>query len=92
MPVTSQQLPAVLEIYKTIPSRINDSLIGGDSYVDEQGRWVVELHVAEGGGRQLLRVVEGDSVAFAGATWAVENVGEPTSQAQGCVATLTRVG
>lgn len=85
-------LPEILEIEKTIPNRVNDSLVGGDSFVDEDGRWVVELHVAENGDRRLLRVVEGDTVDFAGTTWTLEGVKEPTTQPQGRVATLTRVG
>lgn len=88
----TQQLPEVMEIEKTIPNRIGGSVLGGDSYVDEQGRWIVELHVSDGESRRLLHVVEGESVEFAGMTWRVTDVVEPTTATRGQVATLRRVG
>ncbi|MBM7783339.1 hypothetical protein JOD67_000019 [Tenggerimyces flavus] len=88
----SEGLPASLILMKRMLERVDEAGISGHSYVDEQGRWVLQLQISDGGRAQLVSVFEGDSVEFAGTTWTVSEVLEPTTVERGKVATLTRVG
>ncbi len=88
----SEPLPASLTLMKRMLERVDEAGIAGHSYVDEQGRWALQLQISDGGRAQLISVFEGDSVEFAGATWTVSEVVEPTTTERGPVATLTRVG
>lgn len=63
----------------------------GDSLVNEQGQWVVELDLIEQSGKRGIDVVEGDEFEFAGGTWRVAKVYEPTTAPRGAVAELVRV-
>jgi hypothetical protein len=82
----------VLEIYLTIPDRLGrGTVIGGNSYLDDQGRLEVRLAIKDAAGERDIRCHEGDTFEFAGATWQVTRVFEPTLSGRSRVATLSKV-
>lgn len=87
--VTSE-LPSTLTIAKTIPTRVGGAVIGGDSYLDGS-RPFVRACLADDTRERHLDLYEGDVVVFAGTTWQVTRINEPSSAPRGFVATLTRV-
>jgi gamma-glutamylcysteine synthetase len=88
----TSHLPDTVEIYQGIPSRLDDVAgLGGDSHIDDQGRWVAQLDVVDGDGGRMISLLEGDTFELAGATWQVSTIYEPRVDRRH-VATLTRVG
>jgi hypothetical protein len=67
------------------------TFIGGDSYLDEQGRLEVDLTVEDDVGERDIRHHEGDIFEFAGATWRVAKIFEPSLDGRSRVATLSKV-
>lgn len=88
----TSELPETLEIHKTIPTRAGDSAsLGGHNAIDAQGRWIVQLSIHDDAGGRLVNLFEEDTFEFAGATWQVSKIAEPSTRTRGLVATLTRV-
>ena len=83
--------PETIDIHQGIPQRPDGALVGGDSYVDEQGRCVAQLDVADDAGGRQIHVSEGDTFELAGATWQVTAVYEPTMEGRHRVATLMKL-
>jgi hypothetical protein len=84
------ELPQTIQLVHGILEHVGDAYVAGHSYVDDQGRWILQLGLGDGGGDRELNVVEGDTVEFAGATWKVATVNEPSADATE-LATLARV-
>jgi hypothetical protein len=81
-----------IEIYESIPSRLGGKVvIGGDSYLDDEGRPEVRLAISDGAGERYIRRHEGDVFEFADATWQVMKVFEQSSSGRSRVATLSKV-
>lgn len=85
-----------LTIAKTIRETVVDGQrvvghVAGGSWIDEQGRWVLGLGLSERSGSRDIDLLEGDEFEFAGATWKVTKVYEPTTATRGAVAELVRV-
>jgi hypothetical protein len=91
MPAMTDNLPDTIQLAKTILSRLGEADIAGDSYVDDQGRWIVELGLMDEEGSRDLKLIEGDTFDFVGRTWKVSKVYEPSIAERGPVAKLTRV-
>ena len=83
--------PETIDIHQGIPQRSGGALIGGDSYVDDQGHCVAQLDVADDDGGRQIHVSEGDTFELAGATWQVTAVYEPTMEGRHRVATLVKL-
>jgi Family of unknown function (DUF6406) len=82
----------LLEIYESIPSRLGGKVvIGGDSYLDDQGRLEVRLAISDDAGERYIRRHEGDTFELAGATWRVAKVFEQSLSGRSRVATISKV-
>ncbi len=89
----TNDLPETIQVYKTIPANVDtEQGLGGDSGFDRQGRKVVQLSIHDNAGDQFIMLGEGETFDFAGATWEVTTIEEPTTRTRGKVATLRRVG
>jgi hypothetical protein len=85
-------LPDAIELHQGIPDRLGGgAFIGGDSYLDEQGRLEVDLTVGDDVGERDIRHHEGDIFEFAGATWRVAKIFEPSLGGRSRVATLSKI-
>lgn len=83
-------LPRTITIAKAIPTRVGDATLGGGSYIDGD-HWYLHLGIADSTGHRDLHLSRGDTAVFAGTTWQVTHLREPTTATRGLVATLTRV-
>lgn len=93
MRIQVANLPETIQVWKTIPADVDGNQgLGGDSGLDGQGRRVVQLSIHDNAGDQFIALHEGETFEFAGATWEVTTIDEPTTATRGRVATLTRVG
>lgn len=89
----ANDLPETIQVWKTKPANVGaTSGLGGHNGRDEQGRKVVQLSIHDNAGDQFIALHEGETFEFAGATWEVTTIDEPTTATRGRVATLTRVG
>jgi hypothetical protein len=81
-----------IEIYESIPSRLgSEVVIGGDSYLDDQGRLEVRLAISDDAGERYIRGHEGDAFELAGATWRVSKVFEQSPSGRSRVAIISKV-
>jgi hypothetical protein len=89
----ANDLPQTIQVWKTKPANVGPtSGLGGHNGRDEQGRKVVQLSIHDDAGDQFVTLFEGETFEFAGATWQVTTIAEPSTDTRGDVATLTRVG
>jgi hypothetical protein len=85
------ELPETIELVDTIPERVTpQATIAGHNGFDAEGNRVVQLSIADGAGDSFLTLREGERFEFAGASWNVTKVDEPTTDEHRSVATLTR--
>jgi Family of unknown function (DUF6406) len=88
----TSNLQETIEIYESIPSRLGSQVvIGGDSYLDDQGRLEVRLAISDDAGERYIRRHEGDVFELAGATWRVAKVFGQSSSGRSRVATISKV-
>ncbi len=83
------ELPRTMEIVHGVLEQVGDAYVAGHSYVDENGRWVLQLGLGDGAGDREVSVVKGDTFEFVGATWKVATVYEPAAGDE--VASVVRV-
>lgn len=88
--MTSEDATTV-EIWQSIPARMAGGTIGGQNYIDDQGRWAVRLSPSDEGGVRYIHLREGDTFEWTGGTWEVTKVYEPREGGRPHVATLTKV-
>jgi hypothetical protein len=88
----TSDLPGTIELHQSIPHPLGGgAVIGGSSYLDDQGRLEVRLAIKDAAGERSIRRHEGDTFEFAGATWRVTKVFEAYAGGRPRVATLSKV-
>jgi Family of unknown function (DUF6406) len=88
----SSDLPSTIELHQSIPDRLGGGVvIGGSSYLDDQGRPEVRLSLKDDTGERRIRRHQGDTFEFAGATWRVTEIFEAYVGGRPRVATLSKV-
>ncbi|MCO6009255.1 hypothetical protein NE236_30220 [Actinoallomurus purpureus] len=88
----TSDLPGTIELHQSIPHPLEGgTVIGGSSYLDDQGRLEVRLAIKDDAGERRIRHHEGDTFEFAGATWRVTKVFEAYPGGRPRVATLSKI-
>jgi Family of unknown function (DUF6406) len=88
----TSHLPNTIELHQSIPDRLGaGAVIGGSSYLDDQGRLEVRLAIKDDTGERRIQRHEGDTFEFAGATWKVTKIFEAYVGGRPRVATLSKV-
>jgi hypothetical protein len=88
----TSHLPSTIELHQSIPDRLGGgAVIGGSSYLDDQGRLEVRLAIKDDTGERRIQRHEGDTFEFAGATWQVTKIFEAYMGGRPRVATLSKV-
>jgi Family of unknown function (DUF6406) len=88
----TSDLPATIELHQSIPRRLGGgAVIGGSSYLDDQGHLEADLAIKDNAGERDIRCHEGDTFEFAGATWKVTKIFEAYVSGRPRVATLSRI-
>ena len=88
----TSDLPSTIELHQSIPNPLEGgAVIGGSSYLDDQGRLEVRLAIKDAAGERTVRGHEGDTFDFAGATWQVTKVFEAHAGGRPRVATLSKL-
>jgi hypothetical protein len=88
----TNELPKTIELVDAIPERVHaQATVAGHNGFDADGSLVVQLSIADEAGDSFLTLREGEQFEFAGATWTVAKVHQPTSDQHRAVATLARV-
>lgn len=89
----TSELPETIELVDAIPERVTpEATLVGHNGFDADGGRVVQLSIADEVGDSFLTLREGERFEFAGASWNVTKVYEPTTEEHRSVATLTREG
>ncbi|MGI5232696.1 DUF6406 domain-containing protein [Actinoallomurus iriomotensis] len=88
----TDHLPDTIELRETVPDRLGRGVvIGGDTYVDDEGRLEIRLAIKDDAGERSIRRHEGDVFEFAGADWRVARISGPAMGGRSHIATLSRV-
>jgi hypothetical protein len=88
----TSDLPDTIELHEGIPDHLGgEAVLGGYSYIDDQGRLEVDLTINDNAGERGIQCHEGDNFEFAGATWQVTKIFESYEGGRPRVATLSRV-
>ncbi len=87
----TSELPESIELVDAIPERVTpQATVAGHNGFDGEGHRVVQLSIADEAGDRFLTLREDERFEFAGASWSVTKVDEPTTDEHRSVATLTR--
>jgi hypothetical protein len=88
----TSDLPGTIELHQSIPHPLGGgAVIGGSSYLDDRAAWRSVWPSRNDAGEHGIRRHEGDTFEFAGATWRVTKVFEPSLGGRSRVTTLSKV-